>query len=136
METVRFIGLTRALVELRSRRSLAGVIGMGALALPGLTTANKKHKRKCRKTKPRSCAKTCGSDCFYCFQRPGTPSLCGDGATVNCANSCTGDQDCLKNSPDRPYCVSRRVTRATGEVEDIGQSFGVTHSCCVSILPC
>jgi hypothetical protein len=108
---------------------------LGALGLGAAAAKRKRGRKHCKKKSP-SCAKSCGSDCFYCFQRPGTPPLCGDGATVNCASSCTTDQDCLENSPDRPYCVSRRVTRATGEAEDIGQSFGVTYSCCVSILPC
>jgi hypothetical protein len=108
----------------------------GALGLE--TAAAKKHKRKRKKCKTKSptCTESCASDCFYCFTRAGAPALCGDGATVNCASSCATDQDCLENSPDRPYCASQKVNRATGEVEEIGESFGVTYSCCISILPC
>jgi hypothetical protein len=56
--------------------------------------------------------------------------------TINCMNPCTSDQDCLENTPDRPYCASHSVIRGTGDVQAIGAVFGVSYSCCVSITGC
>jgi hypothetical protein len=49
MDGARFDGLTRSVSTLLSRRSLAGALGLGALALPGLADAKKKHKHKKKK---------------------------------------------------------------------------------------
>jgi len=49
MHRDRFDGWTRAVATLLSRRTLAGVLAFGALALPGLTEAKKKHRRKKKK---------------------------------------------------------------------------------------
>lgn len=46
MEPDRFDQLTRRYVRLLSRRAIAGALGLGALALPGLSDAKKRHKRK------------------------------------------------------------------------------------------
>ena len=51
MESDRFDGLTRTVSMLLSRRAVAGALGLGALALPGLADARKKHKRKKKKVK-------------------------------------------------------------------------------------
>jgi hypothetical protein len=123
-----------------SRRAALALLS-GSLSALGLETTGarnkqKKRKRKTCKTKSPTCAKSCGSDCFYCFTRAAGPTLCGHGSTTNCAQSCTSDQDCLTNSPDKPYCAAQRVVRATGEVEDVGEDFGVTHACCIAIVPC
>jgi hypothetical protein len=46
MDRTRVDGLTRSVSTMLSRRTLAGALGMGALALPGLTDAKKKHKHE------------------------------------------------------------------------------------------
>jgi hypothetical protein len=49
MESDRFDGLTRSVSSLLSRRTLAGALGLGALTLPSLVEAKKKHKHKKKK---------------------------------------------------------------------------------------
>jgi hypothetical protein len=49
VETDRFDSLTRIVSTVLSRRTVAGVLSVGALALPGLTDAKKKHKHKKKK---------------------------------------------------------------------------------------
>jgi hypothetical protein len=45
MDAPRFDALTRTVSILRSRRTLAGVLGLGALALPGLADAKKTRNK-------------------------------------------------------------------------------------------
>jgi hypothetical protein len=49
MDRDRFDHLTRSLATLLTRRRLAGVFGLGALALPSLIGAKKRHKQKRKK---------------------------------------------------------------------------------------
>ena len=49
MDRDRFDHLARSLATLLTRRRLAGVFGLGALALPGLIGAKKRHKQKRKK---------------------------------------------------------------------------------------
>jgi hypothetical protein len=51
MDIARFDHLTRTVSTLLSRRTLAGTLGLGALALPGLAEAKKHKKRKKKKIK-------------------------------------------------------------------------------------
>jgi hypothetical protein len=49
MDSARFDGLARSVSTLLSRRTLAGALGLGALAVPTLAEAKKKHKHKKKK---------------------------------------------------------------------------------------
>jgi hypothetical protein len=49
MESNRFDSLTRSVSTLLSRRSVAGILGLSALAVPSLAEAKKKHKHKKKK---------------------------------------------------------------------------------------
>ena len=51
MVSQQFDRLARSFSRLRSRRSLAGLVGLGALLLPGQSQAKKKHKHKKKKVK-------------------------------------------------------------------------------------
>jgi hypothetical protein len=51
LDSARFDHLTRAVATLRSRRTFAGVLGLSALALPGLADAKKKRKKKKKKVR-------------------------------------------------------------------------------------
>jgi hypothetical protein len=51
MDSDRFDGLTRSVSTLLSRRTLAGGLGLGMVALPNLSEAKHKHKHKHKKKK-------------------------------------------------------------------------------------
>jgi hypothetical protein len=155
MDGEHFDGLVRTF-DSRSRRGLLGGLSGVAVAFSLATRLSEARKRRHRhKKRPKTnpplcpecpspppsppaptCAATCPDTCYECFIRPGAPTLCGNGKTVNCANPCSSDQSCLQNTPARPYCVSQSVVRSTGETHDIGEVFGVTYSCCISITAC
>jgi hypothetical protein len=138
MDANRFDALSRT-IEIRSRRIVLGALS-GAAALSPLTfrsdaAAKKcKRKKKHKKPSPPTCAESCPSNCVYCFIRPGAPTLCGDGLSINCSSTCTSDQGCIGTM--QPYCASQYVNRMTGEVKDVGTVFGITDPCCISIVDC
>lgn len=137
MDTHRVDSLSRA-IDLRSRRMLLGALS-SAVALSPLTfrsdVAAKKCKRKKKHKKPSpTCAQSCPSNCVFCILRPGAPTLCGHGLSINCSSTCTSDQGCIGSM--QPYCASRYVNRATGEVKDVGAVFGITDPCCISVIDC
>lgn len=96
LETDRFDQLTRLVGGTRSRRSLAGALGLGALAFPSLVAARKKKRKKkkkpCRPESPATtCAGRCGAIQNNCQQQ------------IECL-PCPSGQLCLSNGICAIYC--------------------------------
>ncbi len=120
VETSRFDSLTRTFATLFSRRTLAGVLGLGALT-PDLGEAKKKRKKKC-KGKKKKCGKKCiaksacckDSECSEgescCSGQCSAPVYCGDVKTCGCGEVCKaesggGNYACQDGAcPDFNYC--------------------------------
>jgi hypothetical protein len=127
VETARFDHLTRAFATLLSRRTLAGALGLGTLALPSLIDAKKK-KRKKKKKKAKfndfDCVnvgdfcKNAGQCCSgICQGKKGkkkckahNASTCQPGQDVCIANivGCTTDTGapgaCVRTTGEAGYC--------------------------------
>jgi hypothetical protein len=156
MDPLRFDNLARSLTAGRSRRAALGALTAGTLGLLGLAdTAAKQGKGKNSKRKkgkkrggnptgqpppidppapaPPSCAATCASNCNYCVARAAGPPLCGDGYTYFCgAPACSSDNDCTQ-APNRPYCITGSVNRATGAFVAVCDDSAAR---CASIVVC
>jgi hypothetical protein len=130
LDSARFDHLTRAVATLRSRRTLAGVLGLSALALPGLADARKKRKKKKKIKKNQFGCVDVGNFCKnggqccsgICEGKKGKKkckahdaSTCVAGQTIDdCGGSvnvlCTatgGDPGaCLTTTGNAPYCAT------------------------------
>jgi hypothetical protein len=134
METDRFDEITRRYARLLPRRAIAGALGLGALAFPGLSDARKRHKhrRKHKKKVKRNdfgcvdVGKFCKNNGQCCSGRcrgkkdkqtcqahdtgncpAGVQELfCkGAGADVSCKTSDGTDGLCDTTTGNAPYCT-------------------------------
>jgi hypothetical protein len=131
MDFARFDDLTRSVSTRRSRRTLAGILGVGALALPGLVDARRKRRKKRKKVKRNAfgCvnvgnACTKGGQCCSGFCQGNKDkkkcqahdaSTCEAGQTdgfcsgvvgeVGCVTSTDGNGVCLTTTGNGPYCA-------------------------------
>jgi hypothetical protein len=110
VDTDRFDRLSRAISSLLTRRNLAGVLGLGIVALPGLIDARKKrkHKKKVKKNKfgcvdgaNVPCTSADGLD-GTCFTRTGKSAFCLTNA--HCV-PCQKDADCVPLCGETAACV-------------------------------
>lgn len=112
MDSIRFDGLTRSVSTLFSRRTLAGALGLGALAHPGPAEAKKKHKHKKKKTTKLK------RNAFGCVDVGG--ACRGSGGNC-CSGLCEGKKP-KKGKKDTSVCVAHN---------DAGICFADTDSCAV-----
>ncbi len=136
MDTRRLVHLTRSLWMRQSRRTLAGVLGLGAFALPGLAGAGKKRKKR---NKRKIKIKRNGFGCVN------VGSVCKRGGQC-CSGICTGQKgkkrcqshdtggcqagqdDCVAQTscPENPDPVAR-CYRTTGNASVCG--IGTAGAC-------
>jgi hypothetical protein len=104
MDVERFDHWTRTISAHLTRRTLAGALGLGALAVPGLTAAKKKrkHKKTCKHCGPcRSCKKgTCKpkADGTACSGGSCCSGVCST-EKQEVGSDCDQDSDCCSD-----YC--------------------------------
>jgi hypothetical protein len=118
MDIDRFDGLTRTVSTLLSRRAIAGALGLGTLALPGLADAKKKHKKK-KKIKKNQ---------FGCVNVGG---FCKNGGQC-CSGICQGKKDKKKcKAHDAQGCESNEDS-CLGVPFPCTTSAGVPGECLVT----
>jgi hypothetical protein len=141
MDAARFDRWTRRTVGQSLGRTAGGLAALllGASAPPAMLARAKKGKRK-KKRKKRgpppepTCVDSCGDTCLYCFHRPLGPPLCGDGrGPFSCEQTCLSDNDCVDVS--KPYCITHRTERGTGERRR-WECGAAEVAVCVSVLSC
>jgi hypothetical protein len=121
VDTARFDALTRAVSAVLSRRTLAGVLGLGALTLPSLADAKKKkRKRKKKKIKRND---------FGCVN---VGSFCKNGGQC-CSGICQGKKGKKKcKAHDQSTCQAGQTTEECGGTQNVEctTSSGVTEATC------
>jgi hypothetical protein len=161
MDSVRFDGLTRSVSTLLTRRTFSGALGLGALALPGLVEAKKKHKKKKKpkfndfgcvnvggfcKNSGQCCSGICqgkkgkkkcqAHDQSTC--QPGQNIVeCGGAETVACTTS-SGDPDgeCFTTTGNAGYCESSGNCFACKKDADCIAVCGPQAACIVCETEC
>jgi hypothetical protein len=158
VETDRFDGLARSVSTLLSRRSIAGRLGLGVLALPGLAEAKKhKHKKKKKvkfndfgcvdvgkfcKNSGQCCSGICkgkkgkrkckAHDASTCTADQdacfGSPTLCAPGAG--------GTGECTRTTGDASYCFASGDCFACTKDADCVPFCGAGAACIVCASEC
>jgi hypothetical protein len=128
VETARFDHLTRTFATLRSRRAIAGALGLSALGLPSLIDAKKKKRNKKKKIKKnqfgcvnvgnfcKNSGQCCSGICQgkkgkkTCRAHDGSTCMAGQtivdcgGALVVCTTSGGAPGACLTTTGNAPFC--------------------------------
>jgi hypothetical protein len=147
VDSQRLATMVRRLGYTQTRRgTLAGALlslTVPALALRGgEVQAKSKHKgkKKCRPkqtpepTPELSCQEACPENCDSCLHRKADSILCGSGFSAG-LTSCSTDSDCVGvkfGDIALPYCVTQTESRASGDIDDVGDGKGV----CTSVTAC